>query len=178
MPECANFLRLRHSSKEIWIQPRPTENTRFRSGLQGSAVQAALARGLSLPGMRQRYRLPTECTAADSVPTLPSSDVADGPNAVREHPIALDHLVSRHFPADAKQDRNLGHGASCARPNRLAAQALRIMEARREVDDSKPLTGSVTSRRRVLARERRGGKRKPWCGRSKTPFVAAVACSF
>ena len=52
----------------------------------------------------------------------------------------------------------------------------KIMQAMRERDDSKPLTGSVQVDDAVWGGERRGGKR----GRGadgKTPFVAAVACS-
>ena len=149
-----------------------------RIGLQGSFVQAARARGVPLPRMRQRYQLPTEGTATDSVPSPPSSEAAEGPNAVRQHPIALDHLGSGHFPADAKQDRNLGYGAGPTPwgvpQHRLATQAQD--QGMRERDDSKPLTGSVQVDDAFWRSERRGGKR----GRGtpgNTPSVAAVACS-
>lgn len=52
----------------------------------------------------------------------------------------------------------------------------KLMEAMRERDDSKPLSGSVQVDDAFWGGERRGGKR----GRGapgKTPFVAAVACS-
>lgn len=52
----------------------------------------------------------------------------------------------------------------------------KIMEAMRECDDSKPLTGSVQVDDAFWGGERRGGKRGGGAA-GKTPFVAAVACS-
>lgn len=52
----------------------------------------------------------------------------------------------------------------------------KIMEAMRERDDSKPLTGSVQVDDAFWGGERRGGKRGRGAA-GKTPFVAAVACS-
>jgi len=52
----------------------------------------------------------------------------------------------------------------------------KLMQAMREHDDSKPLTGSVQVDDAVWGGERRGGKRGRGAA-GKTPFVAAVACS-
>jgi hypothetical protein len=52
----------------------------------------------------------------------------------------------------------------------------KLMQAMRERDDSKPLTGSVQIDDAFWGGERRGGKRGRGAA-GKTPFVAAVACS-
>ena len=51
----------------------------------------------------------------------------------------------------------------------------KLMQAMRERDDSKPLTGSVQVDDAVWGGERRGGKRGRGAA-GKTPFAAAVAC--
>ena len=52
----------------------------------------------------------------------------------------------------------------------------KIMQAMRERDDSKPLTGTVQVDDAFWGGECRGGKRGRGTG-GKTPFVAAVPCS-
>lgn len=51
----------------------------------------------------------------------------------------------------------------------------KLMQAMRERDDSKPLTGSIQGDDAFWGGERRGGKRGRGAA-GKTPFVAAVAC--
>lgn len=144
-----------------------------------SANSLALAVGFSVSTLRSPRRLPTDGSSGLSVPPLPSSNLGDERHDLRGDQAAVANLVPGDLSARAQQGgvsalalkRELGVSYNTAW---LLKQ--KLMQAMKERDERRRLSGWVQVDDAVWGGERHGGE----CGRNapgKTPFVAAVACN-